>query len=88
VLTDEVMPGMTGTALAAELRQVRPDLPVVLMTGHGGPVRADRLRASGIREVLRKPLASRTIAESLARHLRPGRSELGVAGPSGFRAGL
>jgi CheY-like chemotaxis protein len=85
-LTDEVMPGMTGTALAAELRQLRPELPVVLMTGHGGPVRGDRLRASGIREVLRKPLASRTIAESLARHLRPGTPPGGTAGGAGIRS--
>jgi signal transduction histidine kinase/ActR/RegA family two-component response regulator len=86
VLTDEVMPGMTGTSLAAELRQIRPDLPVVLMTGHAGSVRTDRLRASGIREVLRKPLASRTIAESLARHLRPEMAGGDAAGGGSLRA--
>jgi len=70
-LTDEVMPGMTGTCLAAELHRLRPDLPVVLMTGQAGPLPPERLRAAGIREVLRKPLAAHAIARSLARHLRP-----------------
>ena len=80
VLTDEVMPEMSGSELAAELCRIRPDLPVVLMTGYRGPVKADRLRAAGVREVLRKPLTSRTIAESLVRHLRSG-------GPGGKPAG-
>jgi CheY-like chemotaxis protein len=71
VLTDVSMPEMTGTRLASELRKIRPDLPVVLMTGYPGPVQADRLRAAGIREILRKPLGSRDIAECLARHLYP-----------------
>jgi signal transduction histidine kinase/ActR/RegA family two-component response regulator len=78
VLTDEVMPAMTGTQLAAEIGRLRPGLPVLLMTGYSGPVRSDRLHDAGVREVLRKPLASRAIAEALARHLhskgpaRPG----------------
>ena len=71
-LTDEVMPEMTGTRLAAELRRLRPDLPVVLMTGYAGAVPPGRLRAAGVREVLRKPLALRTVAEALSRQLRPG----------------
>jgi CheY-like chemotaxis protein len=69
-LTDEVMPDMTGTHLAAALHRLRPELPVVLMTGFGGPVGAERLREAGIAEALRKPLARRTIAEALARHIK------------------
>jgi PAS domain S-box-containing protein len=37
VLTDHAMPGMTGAALAARLRAERPDLPVILASGHAGP---------------------------------------------------
>jgi len=36
LLTDLAMPGMTGVDLAAEMRELRPDLPVVLCTGYGG----------------------------------------------------
>jgi CheY-like chemotaxis protein len=71
-LIDEVMPEMTGTELAAALRALRPELPVLLMTGHEGGIRPDRARVAGVREVLRKPLLSRVIAEGLARHLSPG----------------
>jgi CheY-like chemotaxis protein len=34
VMTDQVMPGMTGTQLAAEIRMSWPDLPVVIATGY------------------------------------------------------
>jgi CheY-like chemotaxis protein len=67
VLTDEVMPGMTGSELAQAVHRLRPELPIVLMTGHAKP-QVDRARA-GIREVIRKPLLSTTIAHCLARQL-------------------
>jgi signal transduction histidine kinase/FixJ family two-component response regulator len=69
VLTDDIMPGMTGTELAAQLHALRPGLPIILMTGAGAPTRANTLRAAGVREVVRKPLLAATMAELLARHL-------------------
>jgi signal transduction histidine kinase/CheY-like chemotaxis protein len=73
VLTDEIMPGITGTQLAGALHRMRPQLPILLMTGHGGPIEARGLRAAGVCEVLRKPLSTADIAASLARHLAPRR---------------
>jgi PAS domain S-box-containing protein len=38
LVTDIIMPGMSGTQLAAELRRARPDLPVLFMSGYtSGP---------------------------------------------------
>ena len=71
VLTDEVMPELTGTELAAALHRIRPELPIVLMTGYVGPVEPRALAAAGIREVLKKPLLSRPLADCLASHLPP-----------------
>jgi signal transduction histidine kinase/ActR/RegA family two-component response regulator len=71
VLTDDIMPEMTGTELARTLHEIRPSLPIILMTGGGRPIGAQRLQAAGIREVVKKPLLSGTIAELLARHLSP-----------------
>ena len=69
VLTDEIMPGMTGTELAIALHEIRPDVPIILMTGYAGEFRADRQQAAGIREVLRKPIPLEAISRCLARHL-------------------
>jgi PAS domain S-box-containing protein len=69
VLTDESMPDLVGTELARAARRFRPDIPIILMTGYGGPQITMRAADIGVREVLRKPLHRRELAESLARAL-------------------
>jgi PAS domain S-box-containing protein len=69
VLTDEAMPELTGSNLARELLRLRPDIPILLMSGFRGPQLAARAANSGASEVLRKPLQSRELAEALARIL-------------------
>ncbi len=34
VVTDQTMPGLTGTQLARQLREIRPNLPIILTTGN------------------------------------------------------
>jgi FixJ family two-component response regulator len=70
VLTDEMMPELAGSALAIELRRIRPDLPIVVMSGYVDSGVATRARAAGVSDVLRKPLQGREIAEALARAVR------------------
>ncbi len=76
VLTDEAMPEMTGTELAREVRSIRPDIPVILMTGFGSEELMNRAARIGMSEVLRKPLRRAELANSLARVLdiRPSES--------------
>jgi len=70
VVTDEVMPGMSGTELAIALREIRSDLPIILVTGYAGHIKSQQLQAAGIREVLKKPLRAASLALCLARQLR------------------
>jgi PAS domain S-box-containing protein len=70
VLTDETMPEMTGTELAREIRKLRPDIPVLLMSGYRGLALAARAATSGINDLLKKPLQSHDIAASLAKALQ------------------
>ena len=69
VLTDEMMPELTGTALALEIHRIRSDIPILIMSGYVNSVDNSTARAAGVNEVLRKPLQSRDIAEALARVL-------------------
>jgi CheY-like chemotaxis protein len=70
VLSDEAMPGMTGSELAQEIKRIRPDIPIVLMSGFASAALAARARDAGVSEVLAKPLVARDIARCLASVLR------------------
>jgi CheY-like chemotaxis protein len=72
VLTDETMPDLTGTELAREIRRLRPDISIILMSGYSGTQLSDRALAVGVIDVLRKPLVRRDIAEPIARVLHAG----------------
>src|SRR6267143_790730 len=69
VVTDERMPGISGSALIREVRGIRDRIPVVLMSGYVGDAVARQARDAGAEEVLRKPLSARDLATSLARVL-------------------
>ena len=77
VLTDEMMPDLTGTELAREIRQLRPEISIILMSGYGGTQLSERALHAGVIDVLRKPLVRRNIAESVLRalHARNQRME-------------
>ena len=70
VITDERMPGMSGSTLIREMRSIRSAIPVVLMSGYTGSGLAGRAREAGADEVLKKPLLAQDLATSLARVLR------------------
>jgi CheY-like chemotaxis protein len=69
ILTDEAMPELVGTELAREIRLLRADVPIILMSGHGGAPLEHRAAAIGVKEVLHKPLQRVDLAEALARTL-------------------
>ncbi len=67
IVTDERMPGLSGSALIREVRAMRSGIPILLVSGYiGGKVTLDALDA-GADEVLKKPLLARDLAQSLAR---------------------
>lgn len=55
VLLDYSMPGITGVAVLQHIRQQRPLLPVVMMTGETSSQVMDQARAAGARACLFKP---------------------------------
>ncbi len=73
VITDVVMPGADGPALAARLRAEWPGLPVLFVTGH-----ADRTRLEG-EAVLAKPFTSAELGRRVLECLGRGSSGTGEA---------
>ena len=67
VVTDEAMPELTGIELARQIREIRPAMPVILMTGYGSEELMGAATRIGVSEVLRKPLLRADLADALAR---------------------
>jgi two-component system, response regulator, stage 0 sporulation protein F len=56
VLSDINMPGMDGLQLLAEIKQRRPDLPVMMVTAYGDDDRRRRAAEHGVAEFITKPV--------------------------------
>jgi signal transduction histidine kinase len=66
LLSDAIMPDMSGVELLGELKRLRPQLPAILMSGYGGPDLQAQAKAAGAQAVLTKPLAAVDLAQCLA----------------------
>jgi len=60
---------MSGTELAWQMRQLRADVPVVLISGYTGPMLTQQALSAGIDLILTKPLDLRQIAEAMSKVL-------------------
>src|SRR4029077_8359621 len=66
VVSDVIMPDMTGPELVRELRRLQPALPVILMSGYGGPDLQAQSAPRRAQAVLMKPLAGAQLGSCLA----------------------
>jgi len=65
VITDMTMPHMTGDKLAQKLMKIRPDIPIILCTGHSRLVSKEKAKDMGIKAFIMKPLSTRVMAETV-----------------------
>jgi PAS domain S-box-containing protein len=69
VITDQTMPSMTGADMAREMLRIRKDIPIVLCTGFTSVVTEEEAKASGIRDMVMKPLGRKGFAQVISRAL-------------------
>ena len=69
VITDMTMPQMTGVQLFEKLKQIRPDIPVIICTGHSDRIDEKRAARLGVDAYLMKPVTSRKIAATIRKIL-------------------
>jgi two-component system cell cycle sensor histidine kinase/response regulator CckA len=69
IITDMIMPKMTGEKLTKEIRKIRPDMPIILWTGFSENISADTLSKIGISEVLLKPITLSHLANTVRKVL-------------------
>lgn len=70
VITDQMMPGMTGSEMVREMHKRRKDLPVIICTGFSRTLPENELVESGVGEMLMKPIVLRQMAEAIRRVLK------------------
>ena len=70
VFLDVVMPGLDGIEVLRRIRERRPHLPVILLSGTVTEGQIETAQALGVTDVLLKPAALHHFAEVLAR-VRP-----------------
>ncbi len=56
IITDMTMPNMTGDTLFREIRKIRPNIPVILCTGHSEFINEENAQEMGISAFMHKPL--------------------------------
>ncbi len=69
ILSDVRMPGISGLELLAQVQHLDPDLPVILLTGHGDVPMAVEAMRDGAYDFLEKPFSPDTLLSSLRRAL-------------------
>jgi PAS domain S-box-containing protein len=70
VITDMAMPGLPGDKLAAELFNIRPDIPIVLCTGFNETLTEEKIVSLGIKSLVMKPVRIKDLAEKLREVLK------------------
>ncbi len=65
VLTDLNMPNMSGLRLTTEIHRLRPDMPVILLTGFSETIDEDNLQAQGIAALIMKPFVRNNLANNI-----------------------
>ena len=56
IITDQIMPGLTGVEIAQSILELRPDLPVLLITGYSEQISAANAQSFGLSGFFHKPI--------------------------------
>lgn len=69
VITDHVMPDVTGEDLAQKMLRIRSDIPIILCTGNVDAISPEKAVAIGLQGVIVKPFTVRECAQLVRRVL-------------------
>lgn len=81
VLTDYLMPGMSGIEVLNVIKQNHPLLPVIMLTGHGDVALTIKAIQLGAIDFIEKPVHSKELLEVIKRSLEISDQNLSVSQP-------
>ena len=70
VITDQMMPYLTGIEFSRQVKAIRPDIPIILLTGFSHALTPDQLQNASISEIAMKPLLTGELAKIIRRVLK------------------
>jgi CheY-like chemotaxis protein len=70
ILSDINMPGMTGLEMLPKVREMRPDVPVIMITAYGDPDTRRKAIESGATGLLTKPIDFSLLREEIDTRLQ------------------
>ncbi len=65
ILSDINMPGMTGLEMLPKVREMRPDVPVIMITAYGDPETRRKAIEGGAEGLLTKPIDFTLLREEI-----------------------
>jgi DNA-binding response OmpR family regulator len=68
VITDQVLPDLSGFEIINELRKIKGEIPIIMCSG-SYPFNTPDYQSAGIRDYLIKPFGSDQLLKTVARHL-------------------
>ena len=74
VVTDQTMPGLTGTRLAQQIHEIQPNLPIILTTGNIATLTPWHSEAAWCKGVLQKPPTFKSLGTLVHRVLTEARN--------------
>ena len=73
VIADLKMPGMDGMEVFEELKEMKSDIPVIIITAYGSLEIAEEARQKGVADFITKPFRKETILFTMGRVLELAR---------------
>jgi CheY-like chemotaxis protein len=70
ILSDINMPGMTGIEMLPKVREMRPDVPIVMITAYGDPETKRKAIEGGAKGLLTKPIDFALLREEIETRLK------------------
>ncbi len=69
VITDMTMPQMTGIKLSEKIIKIRPDIPIIICTGHSALVDEEKVKELELAAYVMKPINKREISHTIRKVL-------------------
>lgn len=70
ILTDQTMPKLTGDQLTKAMREILPDIPIVMMSGYDKTTNTKNLLNSSVNTYIQKPVSISTLSRAMSELLK------------------